>query len=361
MPFIGGGGVEKNLFIIANYLSTKIDKVKLCTLSIDKKKKFNKKIKFLSPKKDIYNNWNIRLKYLICLFILFKFLLKNKNSVVFAFQANIYCIILCKLLNIRIIVRSNSSPSGWYHNIFKKILYKKIISLADKVIVNSLEFKKQMEKQFHINVKCIFNPLNSKYIIQQSKRGKFDRFFKTKNKTLKLINLGRFTDQKNQILILKAVEILKKNTDLRLIILGRGIEKEKMQKYIINHNLKKYVKLKNFTDNPFRLIKESDIFILSSNYEGLPNVLLEAACLKKLIISTKCPTGPKEILLNGKGGILFKINDHEALASKIRYAIKNKRLMKKKINLCYKNLYRYNYKKNLDKYFKLINDFNISH
>ena len=100
------------------------------------------------------------LKYLICLFILFKFLLKNKNSVVFAFQANIYCIILCKLLNIRIIVRSNSSPSGWYHNIFKKILYKKIISLADKVIVNSLEFKKQMEKQFHINLKCIFNPLN---------------------------------------------------------------------------------------------------------------------------------------------------------------------------------------------------------
>ena len=73
-----------------------------------------------------------------------------------------------------------------------------------------------------------------------------------------------------------------------------------MQKYIINYNLKKYVKLKNFTDNPFRLIKESDIFILSSNYEGLPNVLLEAVCLKKLIISTKCPTGPKEILLNGK-------------------------------------------------------------
>ena len=54
------------------------------------------------------------------------------------------------------------------------------------MIVNSLEFKKQMDKQFHINVKCIFNPLNSKYIIQQSKRGKFDRFFKTKNKNFKI-------------------------------------------------------------------------------------------------------------------------------------------------------------------------------
>ena len=69
-----------------------------------------------------------------------------------------------------------------------------------------------MDKQFHINVKCIFNPLNSKYIIQQSKRVNLIDFSK-QNKTLKLINLGRFTDQKNQILILKAVEILKKNTD----------------------------------------------------------------------------------------------------------------------------------------------------
>ena len=86
MPFIGGGGVEKNLFIIANYLSIKIDKIKLCTLSNDKKKKFNKKINFLSPKKNIYSNLNIRLKYLICLFILFKFLIKNKNSIVLHFK-----------------------------------------------------------------------------------------------------------------------------------------------------------------------------------------------------------------------------------------------------------------------------------
>ena len=86
--------------------------------------------------------------------------------------------------------------------------------------------------------------------------------------------------------------------------MGRVQKKKKnMQKFIEDNNLKNYVKLKDFIDNPFRLIKESDIFILSSKYEGLPNVLLEAACLKKLIISTKCPTGPKEILSNGKGDL----------------------------------------------------------
>ena len=80
-----------------------------------------------------------------------------------------------------------------------------------------------------------------------------------------------------------------------------------MTKYIKDNNLEKFIKLRDFTDNPFKTIKNSDIFILSSRYEGLPNVLLEAACLKKLIISTKCPTGPKEILSNGKGGIFLKL------------------------------------------------------
>ena len=354
MPFIGGGGVEKNLFIIANYLATKINKINLCTLSINKKNKFNNKIKFLIPKKDIYGNLNIRLKYLVCLFILFKFLIRNKNSVVFAFQANIYCVILCKLLNVKVIVRSNSSPLGWYHNFLKKIIYKKIISWADKVVVNSIEFKKQMDKEFNIKSKCILNPLNSKFIIKESLKGKSDIFFKTKKKTLKLINLGRYTDQKNQIIILKAAQILKRHINFKLLILGRGSEKNNMKNFIEDNSLKNFVKLKDFIDNPFRLIKESDIFILSSKYEGLPNVLLEAACLKRLIISTKCPTGPKEILSNGKGGIFFKINDYKDLALKIKYAIRNKKLMKKKVEFCYKNLHRYDYKKNLEEYHVLL-------
>ena len=91
---------------------------------------------------------------------------------VLSFQANIYCIIICKLLNIKVIVRSNSSPLGWYHNNFKKFIYRKIIRLADKVIVNSLDFKKQMETKFNIKVENIYNPLNVKEIKIKSKKKK---------------------------------------------------------------------------------------------------------------------------------------------------------------------------------------------
>ena len=336
MPFIGGGGVEKNLFLISEYLSNKIDDIRVCTISINMKKKFNKKIKFIHPKNNIYNNLNIRLKYIVCLFLLFKFLILNINSVVFSFQANIYCVLICKILKTKIIVRSNSSPSGWYHNWIKKLLYKKIISLAEVIIVNSLSFKKQMENLFNIKVRCIPNPLNLKEIISKSKLNQSKNVFRD-NGSIKLINIGRLTEQKDHITLLKSLNLIKDKYKFKLLILGRGKEKKKILEYIQSNKLNNIVKIQDFIENPYPLLKKSDIFILSSKYEGLPNVLLESVVLKKIIISSDCPTGPREILLNGKGGLLFKVGDYKDLSNKIIYCIKNLKKMKKKTNFSYKS------------------------
>ena len=356
MPFIGGGGVEKNLFLISEYLSNKIRDIRVCTVSINMNKKFDKKIKFIQPKKNIYNNLNIRLKYLISLYLLFRFLISNRDCVVVSFQANIYCVLICKILKIKILVRSNSSPSGWYHNWIKKFIYKKIISLSDVVIVNSITFKKQMEDLLDINVKCIFNPLNFREIINKSRLKQSNAIFKEK-KFIKLINIGRLTEQKDQITLLKSLNLIKDRYKFKLLILGRGKEKKKMLKYISLNKLNDIVKIHNFIENPYPLLKQSDIFILSSKYEGLPNVLLESAVLKKIIISSDCPTGPKEILLNGKGGLLFKVGDYKDLSKKIVYCLKNIKKMKKKSSFLYKNLKRYDYEANMKKYHSVIERF----
>ena len=349
MPFIGVGGVEKNLFLIANYFSKKFKNIIVCTYSKKYKKKFDKKIKFLTPKFNFIENINLRLNYLICLLTLFKYLCQNKDSIVFSFQANIYCILLCKILNIKIISRSNSSLSGWNHNYLKKTIYKKIISYADKVVVNSLEFKKEMEKSLNIKVDCIYNPLNSKEIIKKSQLKTKKSFFSKKDKGLKIINIGRFTKQKDQLTLLKAANYLKDKINFELLILGKGTEENNLKKYIDQNKLGKNVKIQNVVDNPYPAIKESDLFILSSKYEGLPNVLLEAITLGKFIISSKCPTGPKEILLNGKGGLLFKVGDHIDF-----YFLNNKSKSKKMLNYSKNNLARFNYLVNLNKYYALI-------
>ena len=284
MPFIGGGGVEKNLFIISNFLSKKVDDLYVCSVSKNLKNKFNKKIKFITTKKEINKNFNIRLKYLIAFFILFKFLLKNRNATVFSFQANIYCIILCKLFNIKVIIRSNTSPSGWHHNLLKKIIYKYVISFADCVIVNSKNFKIQMQKKFGIKVKCIYNPLNKNEIITKSKYEINNNFFEKKG-CLNILNIGRLTAQKGQLTLLKSAKILiKKKIKFKILIMGSGIEKNNLQNFIKKNKLNNLTKIIEFKQNPYPYMKDCDIFVLSSLYEGLPNVLLEAATLKKFII-----------------------------------------------------------------------------
>ena len=82
--------------------------------------------------------------------------------------------------------------------------------------------------------------------------------------------------------------------------MGYGTNKKMINNFILNNNLKKAVKVIPFQTNPYKYLKQSDLLVLTSLYEGLPNVLLEEKKKKKFIISSNCPTGPKEILQNGK-------------------------------------------------------------
>lgn len=116
MPSIEGGGVEKNLFIVTNYLTKKINNIALITISKKHKNKFDKSIEFISFKSEIWDRQSRKFKYVLSLLLLLREILKNRNLLVFAFQANIYCIILCKIFKIKIIVRSNSAPIGWSQN-----------------------------------------------------------------------------------------------------------------------------------------------------------------------------------------------------------------------------------------------------
>ena len=355
MPSIEGGGVEKNLYIISDYLTSKINDISLITVTRSAKNKFNKKIKFIIPKSFFWEHVNKKIKYMICLYLLFIKLLFNKNILVFCFQANIYCTLLCKLFGVRIVIRSNSSPSGWSNSFLKKIIFKNLLKLADAIIVNSYDFKHELRKKFNLKTLCIFNPLNKKEIIFKSKIK--NKIIYKDNNTLKLINVARFTDQKDHMTLLKAAKILKKRINFQLCIVGRGVNKVKMENYIKENDLKKFVKILNFTNNPFPLIKQSNVFVLTSTFEGLPNVLLESLVLKKFVISSNCPTGPREILDNGKNGLLFKVGDFKGLSNKITHYYSNKNELKSKINRGHKRLYRFDFTSNLEKYYLALKKF----
>ena len=232
-PVLGGGGVEKNLFLIANYFSNKFRKVSVISTSPEYKNKFDKNIKFITPKSSLLTKTkNRQLKIIVSLFLLFKHYFNNPKFTVLSFNGNLYCCLICKILGIKVILRSNASITGWSKGFIKHFLYKNISKMAYKIIVNSLEFKNEYKRKFYIHTYCIYNPLNKIEIIQNSKKKIIFPFFK-KN-TTNFISIGRLVDQKNQITILESFKLLKEKTNFKfkLLIIGDGINKNFLKKFI---------------------------------------------------------------------------------------------------------------------------------
>ena len=325
IPSIEDGGVEKNLFILLNYLEKKIKNITLLTYR-KPKIKLKKNIKIISPSINFLNFKGRYPKYILCLMVLFKILLFDKKNTVLSFQANIFCIALCILLRIKIISRSNSSSAGWSQNKIKQIIFKYFFPKADKIIVNSLQFKNEMDKK---KCKNVF-----------------------KKKKLKLISIGRLTKQKDFMTLIKAIKNCQRK-NVQLIIIGKGSEEFKLKKFVIENNLGEKIKFLGYKKNPFKYLKQADILILTSIFEGSPNVLVEAQYLRKFVISTDCPTGPKEILNNGEYGVLVNLYDYKLISKIIDNFVLNRNNMRK-INLAYKKLDKYDYKKNCLSYFNLI-------
>ena len=133
------------------------------------------------------------------------------------------------------------------------------------------------------------------------------------------------------------------------------MNKLKLIKYLKDNNLSQNVKFYGYSNNPIGLMRSSDLFVLSSIYEGLPNVLIEAQQINLPIISTDCPTGPREILLSGKLGELCQPGNYQQLYNKILSFSKNQKKLLKKSNLAKKYFTRFSLIKNCNKYLELIN------
>jgi len=352
IPSIESGGVEKNLFYISEFFLRKKIDIYIITANKNKKSFFNSRIKYICPESNKWNNSSRLFKILVCL-VLIIFKLPKKNVSIFSFQSNISAIILSKILGIKIIIRLNTALGKYINGLFKIILFKTFYRMSDKIIVNSLKFKKELKTLLNVDSKYIANPINLKKKFQKKKLSYFENF-----KGLKILSIGRLVDQKNQITILKSLKILKeKKINFKFFLIGQGYKLKELKKYVKNNKLIKNVKFAGYKKDAFQYMRSCDLFILSSKFEGLPNVLIEAQSQSIPIISSDCATGPNEILLNGKLGNLFKVEDHISLSKIIISFNKNRKLFLNKAQLAKKYLYRYDYNKNLIKYYKLVKNF----
>ena len=208
-------------------------------------------------------------------------------------------------------------------------LYFKLIRYIDYFVCPSRglvsELKNHINKSSFKKIFYINNPIDEALILKQSRLN-----FNNKNLIKKnfFLNIGRLVPNKDHITLIKAFKYFlmnrdKNDRDYYLVIIGAGKLKNDLNNLIKIEKLQDRVIILKNIKNPYVFIKKSEIFILSSIFEGYPNVLLEAQ-VKKKIISTDCKHGPREILEKGKYGYLVKTKNYKNLGLTMIKALNKK-------------------------------------
>ncbi len=356
-PIFLDGGIEKTNLLISEKLSKKY---KVLFVSNYFSKKFDEEISKIGIKK-------IKLKAkrtILSFFELSKIIKKNNPDIIFSVQthANVMLLLMNFLLHLnklKIICCERLSPQNFSNNTKNQIiilLVKIFYRFSKKVICNSKDLAKEIRTISNSNnITYIYNPTLKRNFRALSKKNRLNQYpFKIKKRKI-IISIGRLDDNKNHLMILKAIDLLKEKKKFDFVIIGEGKNKKLLFDYA------KKIKFDNlyifdFQKNPYPFLANSDLKILTSNFEGLPNVLIEAMALNVPIISTNSPSGPREILLNGKAGFLINRNDHKSLSNKIKLFLENPEFFRKK-KLYYKeSLKRFSPEKSLEKYMNIVDN-----
>lgn len=168
---------------------------------------------------------------------------------------------------------------------------------------------------------------------------KFDSLSHTniykKSDVFHLAYIGRFSEEKNVLNLLKAIKLLKnKINNFELSIIGEGSEENNLKKYVRDNDLSLNINFLGYKDNIKEILKEIDLLVLSSNTEGLPMAILEAMAMQCNVVSTRCGGIPE--IFEGIPNFLANINDSEDLASKILNNLTLSKEDREQIGLLYK-------------------------
>ena len=318
----------------------------------------NGKINFINLKKK-------RTIYLI--WPLIKYLRTFKPDIVFSAGDHLNLILIISTLlcfaKCKLSLSSRVSPFDTYQNksksefnsFFKSkimfYLFKLISWRADVLTCVSNDMVKQYQLVFgktkHVCVYNIIKDEDSKSLINEEIT---DNWIKN-NKSPLIIAAGELAPWKGFDDLLKAFAILKKKIPHNLIILGDGRDKKKLEKIIFDEHLNDRVYMPGYVLNPLKYFQLSEIFVLSSLIEGMPNVLIEAMMCGCTPVSTNCETGPAEIIKNNDNGYLSEVNDYKLLAENILKAVRN-RISKDKLD---EVVNKFESKTILKKHFDLLN------
>lgn len=248
-----------------------------------------------------------------------KVLKENKPDVLISFlpTVQVWCSFASFGLKIRRIETIRNNPwLDFSTNKFFRKLWLKCFNKADSIIVQTkeqIEFFKEKNKN---KCRVIPNPVAKEFLASNSKQ--------PNRKVRSFVASGRISPQKNYPLMIESFKNAhKKYPDIKLDIFGKGDKNyvKKIEKIINEEELSDSINLRGYSNNLAEEYLNADAFLMTSDYEGLPNSLIEAMASKLICISTDCKTGPKDLIDDGVSGFLAKTGDAKSICDCIISAI----------------------------------------
>lgn len=289
----------------------------------------NEEIKYLNINYNQSNNWLYRNTIgMVKIISKYRKIVKEyKPDVILSFLDSIsyFYIYLNKLLWHDKIVGSERVDPYSRHGIRAKICFD-IMEKCDYLIFQTEEAKHFFGDKYNNKSIVIPNPVVLNHSMKKAIKY-IDSLKVSKTPKIPIIStVGRLSiEQKRQdVLIKTAIELKKRKLDFKIMIYGDGKDKKIINQSIIENKLQNNMYLMGQQDNILEKISESTCFVLTSDYEGIPNALIEAMSIGLPCISTDCsPGGAKILIKNGNNGFLVEKGNYREIAQKIEWIIKN--------------------------------------
>lgn len=319
---LSGGGAEKVLITIAQSMAdNNIGSVSIT--SLEKRPQF---YQVDEEKVELYKikNKHTGIRAFWEDFVSIRKHIKNDSAEVmisFLSRCNLLLLLCCLFNNRKIIVCDRNNPLKEHSRVIfwlSCLLYKR----ANRIVVQTNQIKTFYPRFLQKKIVVIENPIDNHKLQHELCRDGYN--------TKRVISMGRLEPQKDFETLIKAfAEINKQFSDWKLDIYGTGEKQEIIQKLIDDLNLTSAVCLCGRTEKPVMEMSKSDIFVLSSYYEGFPNVLCEAMYAGCACISTDCVSGPRELIEEKLNGILVPIGDVSKMKQALFTYIKNEDIRQK--------------------------------
>lgn len=266
--------------------------------------------------------------------------------------SSLHPIILCEQNNLSLTIQKKPNP------LQRKLINQEVnflYSRATKVVAVSHGVKEDLV--YHHNVRddqvvVIHNPVNVQ-LIQASQNEKKDTSWNNDYNRKKIVAAGRLTKQKGFSDLIDAFDIVRRSVPAKLTILGEGELRNELEQQVRELGLDNHVELPGFLDEPWSVIYASDLFVLSSYWEGFGNVIAEAMACGTPIVSTDCNYGPGEIVFHNHDGILVPVGDVHAMSEAILSVFQNEEFARQLVHNGLGKVQRFDSKSITKKYERL--------